>query len=53
MINGSRQYAVFIRKNNKWIKESIEFADYNHAQEHAKLVRKLRIFAEKTRVRKI
>ena len=43
-------YAVFVRKHGEWVQQSVLFTDYCEAQKHAKLVRRLLVFVEKTRV---
>jgi hypothetical protein len=50
---GATCYAVFVRKSRGWVQESIPFDSYADAQNHAKLTRRARPFAEMTRVRRI
>lgn len=50
----NRKYAVFILKPvTGWRRQSVDFSDYQEAQEHAKRVRKLIFGVRKTRVRRV
>ena len=46
-------YAVFVRKDGNWMRESVPFYSYTDAQAHAKLTRRARPCLEMTRVRRI